>query len=75
MNKALLLPITLAASSASVSAQSGYGGSGCGMMGAGYGGVFGSIISLIYIALAAFIVSAIFWLTYRLFNKDQKKKG
>ena len=45
---------------------------GYGMMGS-YGGWFG-LIGILWLALAAFVVSAIFWLTYNWLVKGTKKE-
>ena len=63
---ALLMPFVLA----------DYGGmmgnTGYGMMGS-YGGWFG-LIGILWLALAAFVVSVIFWLTYNWLVKGTKKE-
>ncbi|PIN87312.1 hypothetical protein COV19_00310 [Candidatus Woesearchaeota archaeon CG10_big_fil_rev_8_21_14_0_10_44_13] len=77
MKKYIVLPFLFALASTLVSADWGgmmgdYGSGGYGMMGWGVGvmGLFG----LLYLALAAFIVSGIFWLTYKWIVKDKGRK-
>jgi len=71
MKKIILLPVLAILFVFEVLAQPQYGSLGCGMM--GWSSPWGGLLGLAYLAIGAFIVSLIFWITYKLLNKDAGK--